>query len=124
MADDPKVRFNWVRSSHFRVIHADGAYGGITPYGNVFFSLYSDHPALPVSTVHSLTDEGALGPELSGEKKLQDGVERELEVSVVMTLDTARALQRWLDERVKVLEALQPSVAQQVDKSQESEVKK
>jgi len=118
MTDDARVRFNWQRSNHFRVVHADGAYGGLTPYGNVFFTLYSDHPVFPETTIHSLTEEGALGPELSGEKKLKDGVHRELEVGVVMNLQTAKALQLWLEERVKILESLQPQ------QTQESEVKK
>lgn len=116
MTDDAKIRFNWTRSNHFRVIHADGAYGGLTPYGNVFFTLYSDHPVFPETTVHSVSEEGVLGPEISGEKKLKDGVERELEVSVVMALPAAKALHAWLAERIGVLESLGQS-------QQESEVK-
>src|SRR5579864_8214012 len=41
------VCFHYVKSNYFRVIHADGMYGGLTPCGGIFFALYSDRQPLP-----------------------------------------------------------------------------
>ena len=32
-----KVEFHYIKSNHFRVIHADGVYGGATPRGFIIW---------------------------------------------------------------------------------------
>jgi hypothetical protein len=121
MPDETKpssVRFHYVKSNYFRVIHADGAYGGLTPYGGIFLSLYNDRKAIPDETVQSVGENGLLGPEISERTKTKDGIEREVETCIIMTLNTAKAIQQWLEERIKILEKLQEE-----RQPQESEVK-
>jgi len=113
------VKFNYVKSNYFRVIHADGAYGGITPYGNIFFSLYNDRAAVPDVTVQAVGESGFAGDEIVSERIGKTGIERELEVSVVMPLYAAKALHEWLEIRIKTVEKMQEEQQQQ----KESEVK-
>ncbi|HLW54414.1 MAG TPA: hypothetical protein VKW06_16380 [Candidatus Angelobacter sp.] len=59
MAEEKKpvsVCFHYVKSNYFRVIHADGMYGGLTPCGGIFFALYSDRQPLPELTVQSVLE--------------------------------------------------------------------
>jgi hypothetical protein len=45
--EDEVVVFEYIKSQLFRVIHSDGAIGGITPTGNVHVAFYSDRAAIP-----------------------------------------------------------------------------
>lgn len=123
MTDEKKsVRFHWTTSNHYRVVHADGAFGGITPYGAIFFSLYSDHPPIPEITVQPVTDEGLLGPEIAEGKVSNEGIEREVEVGVVMALQTATALRDWLNDRIRLVEKAQEEIKQTIER-QTKEIK-
>src|SRR4051812_28828519 len=71
------IKFNYIKSSQFRVVHADGAYGGITPRGYIHASLYSERRPLP-----QLTEVPILpGDQLGEEKPLtqKEDMVRELE---------------------------------------------
>jgi hypothetical protein len=112
MADEPKlppfIRFHWVKSQYFRVIHADGAYGGLTPYGGVFCCLYSDRIPIPTVTAQVVQKNGQVGEEIADKKEGPDGIEREVETCFVMNLTTAKSLRDLLDTRIKLLESMQP----------------
>ncbi|HLJ90506.1 MAG TPA: hypothetical protein VKZ53_27100 [Candidatus Angelobacter sp.] len=109
MANDTQpasVTFRYVRSNFFRVIHIDGGYGGLTPSGGIFFSVYNDRTPTPDETVQLINEDGTLGPELIEKTKVKEGVEREVEACILMNVQTAKAVLVWLEERVKMAEAL------------------
>lgn len=95
------LRFHFIKSNYFRVIHADGVFGGPSASGNLHISFFNERLPLPVSIEHEISNVGALGAEISRESK--DGVVREVEADVVMSLDAAMALHRWLGEKLPVL---------------------
>jgi hypothetical protein len=122
-ADDQlpsSVMFNYIKSNYFRVVHADGAMGGFTPRGQLFFSLYSERAPLPDVTVQAI-EGGQLGKEITEKREGSAGIARELEVGVVMDIAVAKSLRDWLNERIKIFEQLQPDSA--VTLRKESEVK-
>ena len=100
-----EVTFHYVKSNYFRVIHADGAMGGFTPRGEVFFSIYSERAPLPDVTVQAI-ENGQLGKEIIEQRKVSEGIVRELEIGVVMDLTVAQSLVTWLNERIKVAEQM------------------
>ncbi len=109
-----------IKSNYFRVIHADGAIGGFTPRGQIFFNLYSERPPVPEITVHAVQN-GQLGKEITeGRPPLSAGILRELEVGVIMDVNVAKALVTWLNERIKIYDELQSAATAR----KESEVKK
>src|ERR1700692_4853721 len=80
----PRVRFHYVKSNFFRVIHVDGAIGGATPAGLIHCALYSERPALPQVTEHEVPGpELPLGPATLLEGKA--GFVREIDVDFIMT---------------------------------------
>lgn len=114
MGDDRKdatVRFHHIKSHFFRVIHADGAIGGLTPTGEIFFSLYSQRSPIPKITVQSIED-GHLSGEILQERRSRDGIVRELEVGVSLNVNTAKSLIQWLQQQVSVIETLQTGESQ------------
>jgi hypothetical protein len=101
-----KLKYNYIKSNFFRVIYAEGAYGGINPRGNINFSFYNERNAIPQLTELDVeSNEAGLVVSSGVEKPTQarDGIVRELEVEVSMSLDTAIAFHDWLGARIKIL---------------------
>jgi hypothetical protein len=102
-----RVLFNYIKSNFFRVVHADGAHGGITPRGLIEINFYSERRPIPKSVVHSHTSSGVLGPEITDERVEREGLVREVDVGVIMGLGTAKSLYTWLADKIQLLEQLQ-----------------
>jgi hypothetical protein len=96
MVDVPKqdrIEAHYQKSNFFRVVHADGAFGGPTPRGLVNIAFYSERTALPRRTAIPVVN-GVPGPEEILESK--SGVLRELEIDVIMDLAVAVSFHAWL----------------------------
>ncbi len=101
-----RVRFDYLKSAAFRVLHADGVIGGITPRLDVHVDFWSERFAIPQQVVHELTKDGLLGEEVEEERKSRDAIVREVEAGVVMDLEVARSFRDWLSERIAEIERL------------------
>ena len=106
MPDSPVVRFHYLKSNAYRVIHVDGILGGPTPTGLLHFSFYTERLPIPTLVEHATTDVGGgrvkLGDEIRREGK--EGIVRDVEVGVIMTVDMAIKLRAWLDDKISKLE--------------------
>lgn len=100
------ITFHFIKSSQFRVIHADGAWGGLTPRGLIEMNFYSERSAIPREITHPVTDESTLGPEIAELRVTKQGIVREVDVGVIMDLAAAQALRKWLDDKIGTLEKL------------------
>jgi hypothetical protein len=58
-----EIEFDFIKSNFFRVIHVDGAFGGLSPNGFVHMALYSERRAIPTKVVHKI-EGAALGLKL------------------------------------------------------------
>jgi len=97
----PSVRFHYIKSNLFRVVHADGAYGGLSPTGDIFFSLFSQRPPIPTSTVQPVKEDGELGDELVQQRTTRDGIVREMEVGIALRPEVAEGIIKFLQEKVE-----------------------
>jgi len=104
VSDDlTSVSISYIKSAQFRVVHMDGALGGITPTGNIHLAVYSERPAIPQVVVYGVAN-GALGDPISQEGRA--GVVRELEADLMMSRAAAEGLRNWLDEQIQQLDAV------------------
>ncbi len=94
-----RLDFDYIKSQFFRVIHADGAIGGLTPSGGVHFSFYSERPAIPRRQTFSLKSDGSLGQPI--EASVRADFVRELDVDVIMSIEVARHLASWLSLQIQ-----------------------
>ena len=94
-----RVKFHYVRSPFFRVVHSNGAWGGITPQQELSVAFYSQRFLPPQQITHELSPEGQLGAEI--ERDVTEGVQREFEVEVLMSMQEARNLHQWLGTKVE-----------------------
>jgi hypothetical protein len=96
-----RVKVHYIKSNLFRVVHSEGAFGGITPNREIFISLFNERGAIPKVIEFAVTPEGELGQELSRDGK--EGVVREMEVGILMSADAAKDLADFLLQQVKLL---------------------
>jgi hypothetical protein len=100
-----KFQFHYKKSKLFRVIHADGIIGNITPKNDIFVSFYNERMPLPDTVSHEIFPDGRLGKEILSERKFQtEGLLREMEVGVVIDVDFARSLVIWLTNVIQQTE--------------------
>jgi hypothetical protein len=91
-----KVSFQFIKGAAYHVLHADGAYGGLTPRGNTFVCFYSERQPIPESVTHVVGPNGLLGDEIESERKVKPAVIREVDIGVMMDIHVTRALHQWL----------------------------
>lgn len=68
-------------------------------------AFYTERPAIPQSMVHEI-GPGGLGTEIREDREGKDGVVREVDCNLMFDLNTARNIRTWLDQQIKILEAL------------------
>lgn len=101
-----RVKFDYLKSNFFRVIQADGVWGGISHRGRIQMGFYSERPAIPQQITHEIDESGRLGSEVEEERVARDAIIREVEISIVMDLGTAIVFRDWLNAHVKNLEKI------------------
>ena len=108
MTDDTPITvpFHYIKSNQFRVLHADGAIGSLTPSGLIYVGFYSERAAMPQMQVHEITESGQIGPEHPEERVSKKGIVREIEVGTIMSAETAAFLVSWLQERIDLVNKL------------------
>ncbi len=95
---DKEITFRFVRSANYHIVVANGAWGGMTPRGELKFDLFFEHVELPEAISYLSTPDG-LGPEVSRTPAVTP-ITREALIAVVMTTENAENLGRWLLEKV------------------------
>lgn len=99
-----ELAFHYIKSNHFRVIYGDGAIGAPSPDGqSIHFAIYNERIPIPRVVVNILKD-GKITGEVS--KEARQGIVREVEVDVIMSIDDAETLSKWLATNVKKLRSL------------------
>jgi hypothetical protein len=100
-----RLLYHWIKSGLFRVVHADGAYGGISSRGFLHFALYNERAAIPRVSERDITvsEDGSVsaGPERTTDSR--EGLVREVEVEIMMDYRTAVEFLEWFEQKVGIL---------------------
>lgn len=102
-----KIRFDYIKSQYFRVIHADGAIGSVTPVGFIHLAFYNERSAIPRQITHLVKPDGTLGERVFEDTVGRETIVREMDVDVVLSITVAENLRKWLGEKVKEAKTLQ-----------------
>ncbi len=95
------LEFNYIKSKHFRVIYADSSWGGMVQSNMLHFALYNERYPIPQVT------ELQKGETVETIKDAKEGIVREVEVDVVMNLESAKNLANWILDFAKYWEESQ-----------------
>ncbi len=99
------IRFHYVKGTQFRSVHVDGVIGSLTPAGGIHFATFSERHAIPQEEELVLQPDGSLGDLVAGSRRSREGIVREMDVDLVMSLEVARSLRTWLNDKIALLES-------------------
>ncbi len=97
------ISYRHINSNYFRVIHADGVWGGLTPALKVQMAFYSERSPLPETLTIAIENDKP-GKEIS--RVVDRSIVREIEASVVMDLDVAKSFVTWLNDKIAQAEEI------------------
>lgn len=116
-----KIVIRYCKSPQYRTIHADGAFGGVTPVGkNIAIGFFSERNSLPDTVYVPIMADEEGGSRISmGNDRDRDngrpGIMREVEVNIILDLEAAEQLVDWLNVRIEKLKNAQGSRVLQLD---------
>jgi non-canonical (house-cleaning) NTP pyrophosphatase len=102
MSSQDSIKFTYIKNNNYSVHHVDGAYGGITPKGDITLNFFSERFPIPNTVTHELIDGKTLGKEI--DKVSKEGIIREIECGIIINLDTARSINKWLIDKINEIE--------------------
>jgi hypothetical protein len=94
------VKFVFEKSPDYRIIAANGVWGGVTPQGHLKLDLFVDSIITPESITHNILKDGRLGDEIAREPSGKI-VTRELQIGVVLPVNIAETIGKWILARVQ-----------------------
>ncbi|WP_028973132.1 hypothetical protein [Spirochaeta cellobiosiphila] len=94
---DKEITFEFVKDPDYKMIAINGAWGGVTPRGEIKFDLFFEHVDFPEEVSYMTTPDG-LGPEVSRDP-VKSSIIREVMMGIVMTPENAANLGHWLIEK-------------------------
>jgi hypothetical protein len=105
MAEKPdKLEFFFEYDPGFHIFPTNGVWGGLTPRGDLHLEFFVESVATPERVVNAI--EGTrLGQEI--ERSPARRLIRRVQVGVLMSLDQAEALARFIDERLAEFKTIQ-----------------
>ena len=98
-----EIKFDYIKSNQFRVVHVDGAHGGILPRGLIQMAFFSERAPIPQRETYML-EQGKLGERKKVEQR--EAIIREVEVETLIDLQVAKVIFQWLGEKISQAEKI------------------
>jgi hypothetical protein len=105
-----EIRFDFIKSNFFRVLHVDGIYGGLPPGGGHFIEMavWNERWPIPKQVVYELNPDRSVGKEI--EKHSRDAIVREVEAQLIIDIEVAKKVRDWLTTRINDYDELKNKV--------------
>lgn len=91
-----EVTFHYQKTSSYRSYHVDGAYGGLSPNGNLHIQPYVERAPIPKTETYKI-QKGKL--EIVS-KVGKEGVIRDIECELIMDYGTMVVVHEWLGKKI------------------------
>ena len=107
-ASVPKFQLpvHFIKSTCFRVVHANGVWYGGDNQGNVHMTFFNERNPIPKTMVINLDERGSVLGEDASKRESKQGIVREMEVDIVLSLPVALELYQTLGENLKAIQAI------------------
>ena len=93
-----KIDFIYQKNNGYKNHHVDGAVGSLTPKGLVHLNFFIERNPIPQIISFELTENNTLGNEVGRSSKT--GIIREIETGIIVDIPTAKAIVKWLNEKI------------------------
>lgn len=101
MSEKKKIKFIYNRPDDYKIVYTNGVFGGVTPRGDICCNFFFEHPLIPEAQVYEV-EQGKIGKELIKATNTSV-VNRDLKVGVVLKVEDAESIAKWILDRVKLL---------------------
>jgi hypothetical protein len=101
-----QLPIHFIKSSSFRVIHASGVWYGGDAQQNIHLSFFNERSPIPKKMVINLNERGEVLSEDLTQRETKEGVIREVEVDVILSIPSAVDFYRTLGENLKALKII------------------
>lgn len=95
------VEFNFDEDSGYRIVAANGVWGGITNRGDLLLDFTVDHTTVPERLEQALGEDGKLGRELR--RFPPRTVTRRRQIGVLLALDDAESIARFILDKLNLV---------------------
>ena len=101
MANENQIKVKYKYEDDYNPQYVNGAQGGINVQGEIVVNFYFERVPMPNSVTHEVSKEGLLGPAIATEPEdLTRSVLRYVQSGVVMNLEVATQIHRWLGDQI------------------------
>jgi len=105
MGDKKQIKFKYIFQEDYNPIYINGLFGGITPRGEIVVNFFLERHGLPTSQIHEISENGFIGGEIDREPKdHRDSMVRYVEQGIILNIQNAKALNKWLEGHIAKLE--------------------
>ena len=94
-----KITFRFAKDADYRLIPVNGAWGAVTPRGDISVDLFHESVLLPEEITQEMTPDGKLGQELAS--KPSGTFQRTVLVGMMLTAEQAESIGLWLQEKAR-----------------------
>jgi hypothetical protein len=99
-----QLPIHFIKSSQFRVIHASGAWYGGDTQQNLHITFFNERNPIPKKVVLNVNGKGMVLNEDMTKRESKEGVVREMEVDVILSLQAAIEFHKTLGENLKAIQ--------------------
>ena len=100
-----KVKFVYKQPDDYKIVYANGIYGGPTPRGEFKFDLFHEYGPAPESELHYVKEDGSVGGKVESEASVEEAIViRERKIGVVMELRHAKNIASWMLTKIQEIE--------------------
>lgn len=111
IAETGRLDARITRSPSVVAIHADGVWGGLTPKVQIVMGFFTEQWATPERVVYQLPKD--VPGKLTEVSRSGGGYfHREIQAQIFMSVDVARTLITWLQEKIETAEAIDRAAAE------------
>lgn len=102
-----KIVFKYIFRDDYNPVYANGAHGGVSSRGEIVINFFNERPAMPYEVEHDvLVDNTLSGGVVTKPKNFDGTLVRFVENGITINLETAKAIRKWLDEKITQLEGI------------------
>ncbi|MDD2229369.1 MAG: hypothetical protein PHY48_08160 [Candidatus Cloacimonetes bacterium] len=105
-----KIEFKYIFDDDYNPVYVNGAYGGVTPCGEIVVNFYLERHALPIREIVDSSGGGVVLPEGCAHNYV-----RVIETGVVLSLDSAKSILKWLEQKIQYAENIQQGNGEKKD---------
>jgi hypothetical protein len=101
-----QLPIHFIKSSHFRVVHACGVWYGGDSERNLHLTFFNERTAIPKKVVLNVNEQGTIVGEDMQLRDSKEGVIREMEVDIIFSVSAAVEFYKTLGDNLKRLNAI------------------